>query len=78
MLLCESTYLDEAKDLAHAYQHMTAKQAAEIAKEAGVQILILTHFSARYRDSSLFEKEARTIFPNAFAAEDCKRFDFPR
>lgn len=78
MLLCESTYLEEEKALAGEYMHMTAKQAAEIAREAGVQTLILTHFSARYRDVGLFEKEAKEIFPNAYAAEDFKRFAFPR
>ena len=78
MLLCESTYLDEEKDLAHEYQHMTAKQAAEIARDAGVQTLVLTHFSARYRDPIVLEQEARQIFPNSFAADDLKRFAFPK
>ncbi len=78
MLLCESTYLNEELSLAKEYMHMTSLQAAEIAKEANVQILILTHFSARYRDPGVFEKEARTIFPNSFAAEDFKRFPFPK
>jgi ribonuclease Z len=78
MLLCESTYLEEEKELAKEYKHMTAKQAAEIAKEAQVETLILTHFSARYRESVVFEEEARQIFPNSFAAEDLKRFPFPK
>ena len=78
MLLCESTYLDEERDLAHEYHHMTAKQAAEIARDSGVQTLILTHFSARYRDPSALEQEARQIFPNSFAADDLKRFPFPK
>lgn len=78
MLVCESTYLDEEKELAHEYQHMTAKQAAEIARDAGVHTLILTHFSARYRDPGDLEQEARKIFPNAFAADDLKRFSFSK
>lgn len=78
MLLCESTYLDQERALAEEYRHMTAKQAATLAKEAGVETLILTHFSARYRDVEDLAKEAREIFPNTFAAEDLKRFDFPR
>lgn len=77
-LICESTYLEEHKDLAHDHYHMTAKEAAEIAKEAGADHLILTHFSARYLDSSAFEKEAGEIFPNVSAAEDLKKFPFPR
>lgn len=78
MLLCESTYLDEHRQLAEEYKHMTAKQAAQLARDASVETLILTHFSARYRDLSLLEKEARTIFPNTFAADDLKRFSFPK
>ncbi|HSX26110.1 MAG TPA: ribonuclease Z [Chlamydiales bacterium] len=78
MLLCESTYLDEERALAQEYQHMTALQAAELARKAGVQTLILTHFSARYRDPELLGVEARTIFPNTFVAEDLKRFPFPK
>ena len=78
LLLCESTYLDEDRSLAQEYKHMTAKQAAELAKEAEVEMLILTHFSARYRDVGALEAEARTIFPNSFAADDLKRFLFPK
>lgn len=78
LLLCESTYLNQEKDLAREYMHMTALQAAELARDAGVKTLILTHFSARYRDSSELETEARTIFPNTFAAEDLKRFPFAK
>jgi len=78
MLLCESTYLEKEKDLAKKHFHLTAKEAATIAKEAGAEILILTHFSARYRDLNEFEKEAREIFPNTFAADDFRRFPFPR
>jgi ribonuclease Z len=78
VLLCESTYLDADRDLADEHLHMTAKQAAELAVEAGVQTLILTHFSARYRDPEVLGAEARTIFPNTFVAEDLKRFPFPK
>jgi len=78
ILLCEATYLEEHKDLAKEYRHMTAKQAATIAKEAGARQLILTHFSARYQDLKGFLEEARTIFPSTEVAEDLKVFDFPR
>ncbi len=78
VLLCESTYLDEHRVMAENHHHLTAKQAAQIAKEAGVELLILTHFSARYQDSACFEQEARDIFPNTFAAEDFKVFQFPK
>ncbi len=78
MLLCESTYLEEHKKLAHDHFHMTAKQAAQIAKQANAEQLIMTHYSARYRDIVPFETEAREIFPNSYAADDFKRFSFPR
>ncbi|MDE3046021.1 MAG: ribonuclease Z [Verrucomicrobiota bacterium] len=78
LFLCEATYLDEERALADEYRHMTAIQAAELAKQANAQTLILTHFSARYRDPEVLGVEARTVFPNAFVAEDLKRFPFPR
>lgn len=78
VLLCESTYLERDKKLAKKHHHLTAKQAATIAKEAGVHQLILTHFSARYQDLAEFGHEAQTIFPNTFVADDLKQFPFPR
>lgn len=78
LLLCESTYLDEHRDLAHSHYHLTAKQAATIAKQAGAHKLILTHFSARYLSLHPFELEAQTIFPNSFAADDLKVFQLPK
>ena len=76
LFLCESTYLEEHRDLAAKHHHLTAKQAAEIAKKAGAQQLILTHFSARYQDLDGFEKEAKAIFPNTSVADDLKVFPF--
>ena len=78
LLLCESTYLKEHAALAQEYHHMTAEQAAQIAKEAGVKLLVLTHFSARYQQLDGFEKEARSIFPNTVVAEDFKVVPFPK
>ncbi len=76
LFLCEGTYLDKDSDLAHKHYHLTAKQAATLAKEAHAKNLILTHFSARYHDLSEFEVESRAIFPNTEVAEDMKRFPF--
>ncbi len=78
LLLCESTYLEEERDLARKHYHLTAKQAATIAKEANAQELILTHFSARYLSLKGFETEARPIFPNTHVADDLKVFPFPK
>lgn len=76
LFLCESTYLETHRDLAERHLHLTAKQAAEIAKEAGAEMLVLTHFSARYQDLEGFELEARALFPNTYVAEDLKRFSW--
>lgn len=76
LLLCESTYLERERALANKHQHLTAKDAARIAFEAEVGMLVLTHFSARYLDLSVFEEEAREIFPNTYAADDLKKFPF--
>lgn len=78
LLVCESTYLDEHRDLAWRHYHMTASQAAKLAQEADAKELVLTHFSARYPFIEPFETEARQIFPNTNAAEDFKRFEFKR
>lgn len=78
LFLCESTYLDEHKELARLHHHLTAKQAAAIAKEAGAEKLILTHFSARYQNLKPFEQEARMVFPNTSVADDFITFPFPK
>lgn len=76
LFLCESTYLETHRDLAEKHHHLTAKQAAEIAKEAGAKMLVLTHFSARYQDAEVFAQEAKPVFPNTFVAEDFRVFPF--
>lgn len=78
ILLCESTYLEEHQDLAHKHYHLTAKQAASIAKEANVRKLILTHFSARYQFLRDFEIEAKEVFPNTYVAKDLLTLPFER
>jgi ribonuclease Z len=78
LLLSESTYLEPEKKLAKDHFHLTAKEAAEMAKTAGAQELILTHFSARYTSLKAFEEEAGKIFPNVHAAKDLDVYDFPK
>ncbi len=75
VLYHESTFLEENADLAFPTKHSTAKQAATIAKEAGVKKLILGHFSTRYGDISLFKDEAQLIFKNTVLADDGKVFN---
>ena len=70
LLVCESTYLSSEENEAIARGHMTAAQAARIAKESGARKLVLTHFSQRYPDSRAFVDEAREIFDNVVAVSD--------
>ncbi len=72
-LVIESTYLEEERDMAKQFAHLTAKQAAELAKKAGVKKLILTHVSRRYRDKDVVQ-EAQAIFPNTSLARDFDTF----
>ncbi|MEV7283911.1 ribonuclease Z [Streptomyces sp. NPDC093252] len=59
LLVIESTFLDEDERLAVEYGHLTAGQAARVARDAGVRHLVLTHFSQRYPDPEEFERQAR-------------------
>ena len=71
----ESTFLESEAHLSEKTMHSTAKQAATIALKANVKHLILGHFSTRYGDISLFQKEAQTIFENTILADDGKEFE---
>jgi ribonuclease Z len=78
MLICESTYLSSEIEDARQNGHMTAKQAATVAKEAGAKQLVLTHFSQRYPSNGPFVEEAKPIHPNVVAARDGKRIAVER
>lgn len=71
LLIAESTYTEQEKELAREYKHLTAKQAAEIAKSSKVKKLLLTHISQRYdnKENKILE-EAKKIFPATTVAED--------
>jgi ribonuclease Z len=73
VLICEATFGDELHELAEEKYHLTACQAATLAKDCNVSQLILTHISTRYADEqdlSDLLKEARSIFPNSLIAYD--------
>ncbi|MBC2840207.1 ribonuclease Z [Robiginitalea sp. SC105] len=72
----ESTFLETEAGLAAETGHSTARQAAQIAKEAGVSRLILGHYSTRYRDLESFRQEAMGVFPEVELAGDGKRFEW--
>ncbi|MCB0718452.1 MAG: ribonuclease Z [Bacteroidetes bacterium] len=75
LLYHESTFLDKDAERAVVTGHSTAREAAEVAKEAGAGELLLSHFSARYREGDAFEDEARTVFPACRAAVELQRYD---
>jgi ribonuclease Z len=71
----ESTYLEEDIERAQLRFHSTAKQAATIAQKANVKQLLLGHFSSKYRELEMFEKEAREVFSNTFIAVEGMEFE---
>lgn len=77
LLVCESTFLSHQADIAERFGHLTARQAAEIAAEAGARQLLLTHFSQREPDTSRYVDDAAKIFPNVLGAEDGMRVPVP-
>ncbi len=70
LLICESTYATEMGDTAGERCHMTAREAGQIASKANVKKLILTHFSARYKETDILEADARETFDNTICAYD--------
>jgi len=72
VLVFESTYSQDKHQKAIENWHSTATEAATIAKKAGARRLFLTHFSARYNETSMLVKEAGAVHPNVEAAEDLK------
>lgn len=75
MLYHESTYTTENEDRAKLYYHSTARQAAIVAKKAGVGKLLLGHYSARYNDEAVLLEEAQAVFPKSYLSNEGKVFD---
>ncbi|MCI0714139.1 MAG: MBL fold metallo-hydrolase [Chloroflexi bacterium] len=72
-LVIEATYLEEEAEMAAAVGHITAKQAAQLAADANVQTLILTHISRRNAEWAV-RNEAQEVFPNTYVARDFDHF----
>lgn len=66
----EATFAQEHALLAKQTHHSTAAQAAQIARDAGVQKLIIGHFSSRYKTEAPLQEEAQQFFPNTILAQD--------
>lgn len=77
LAVLESTYLDVDAEEADSHRHMTAKQSATLARDAGVRRLALTHISQRYQDLGPFREEAGAIHPDVVVCEDLVHVPVP-
>jgi ribonuclease Z len=76
VLVHEATFLEDERARARETFHSTARQAAEIARDAGVRMLVLTHLSTRYFPREVRD-EARAVFPNTIVSRDFDAVSVP-
>jgi len=76
VLVHEATFLHEEAERARQTLHSTARQAAELARDADVRLLVLTHVSSRYAGGELRD-EARSVFAATEAGRDFDTIDVP-
>ena len=75
LVVHEATFTDAHADRAAETGHSTARQAAGVARDAGARRLLLTHISARYRDTAALVAQAREIFPASDVAVELERYE---
>ncbi len=73
LLAIEATYIEEEREVAATFGHLTAAQAAWLAREAGVKNLVLHHISRRYSNRQI-QEEAAAVFPETSVARDFDLF----
>ncbi len=78
LLIHDATYTSEYENVAYEYFHSTSVDAARIAKEAGVKMLYLIHFSPRVRDPERLVDEARKVFKRTYLARELSYLDLLR
>lgn len=79
VVICESTFLSsEHQEKAEEYDHLSARDAAEIARDANAKKLFLTHFSQRYPNVTPHLQEAKAVFRNTECAHDFLEVDMSR
>jgi ribonuclease Z len=76
VLVHEATFGDEEQDRAADTLHSTARQAAEVARDAGVRLLALTHLSNRYFGPEL-AREAEEVFARVVVPRDFDVIEVP-
>ena len=79
LLICEGMFEDELIDQAREKKHMTASQAATIARDANVKRMCMIHYSPRYTDKELPKllEQAKKIFPAAELSKDRMHIELP-
>jgi len=77
VLIHDATSDAALEEKANRYGHSSSRQAAEVAKEAGVGLLVLTHLSPRYEDATTILEDAKKVFGNVRVAEDFLGIDVP-
>ena len=77
VLIHDATSDAALEEKANRYGHSSSRQAAEIAKEARVGQLVLTHLSPRYEDPKSILEDAEKVFPTVRVAEDFLEIDVP-
>ena len=77
VLIHDATSDASLEEKANRYGHSSSRQAAEVANEAGVGLLVLTHVSPRYEDPTTILEDAKKVFPNVRVAEDFTEIDVP-
>ena len=79
LLICEGMFEDELIDQAREKKHMTASQAATIARDADVRRMCMIHYSPRYTDRELEKllEEARAVWPKAELSRDRMNIEIP-
>lgn len=79
LLVCEGMFEEALSSHAREKKHMTAKQAAAIARDANAHRMLLIHYSPRYTDKqlSILLDEARSIFPNTELSHDRMQIEMP-
>ena len=79
LLICEGMFADDCLDQAKEKKHMTARQAAVIARDAEVKRMAMIHYSPRYNDKdlSILLDEARSVYPSAELTRDRMHFEIP-
>lgn len=71
----ETTYGDDNEAMAQKYCHSTARQAAQVALDAGVGKLLMGHYSSRYTDEQVLQKQACEVFPASYLTAEMQVFD---